>query len=164
MADMLSAGEIIEIAIQIEKNGRDFYLELETNTKDIKAKEVFKFLAEEEKGHISAFKSILDSVEKNEPKGLFSEEYFAYMNALASGHVFTQKDKGREIAKKINSFLEAVDMSIGFEKDSIIFYEGVKKFIYEHDKKVVDEIIKQEQAHFKKLSEVKNYLLAHPEE
>lgn len=69
------------------------------------------------------------------------------MNALAGEYVFTQKDKGAEIAKKIKSDNQAVDMGIGFEKDSIVFYEGMKKAVPDYDLKVVNELIAQEQNH-----------------
>jgi rubrerythrin len=82
-------------------------------------------------------------------------QYFAYMNALASEYVFTLKDKGEEIARKIKTDKQAVDMGIGFEKDSIIFYEGMKKSVPDYDLKVVDELIAQEQAHLMQLSDLK---------
>jgi rubrerythrin len=80
------------------------------------------------------------------------------MNALASEHVFTQKDKGEEAAKAAKSDREAVEKGIGFEKDSIIFYEGTKKVVPEHDRQIIDELIIQEQGHLRQLSELKNKL------
>lgn len=151
MGNIFAGSEIVEIGIQIEKNGRDFYNTLEKQLKNSAASGIFKFLAGEEEKHILAFQKILDSVEKYEPAESYPGEYFAYMNALAGEYVFTQKDKGEEIAKKIKGDKEAVDMGIGFEKDSIIFYEGIKKAVPEYDQKAVDELIIQEQSHLAKL-------------
>src|SRR3989338_11068104 len=121
MGSMFAASEIVELGIQIEKNGRDFYNALAGKSKNKKARETFEYLAGEEAKHIITFQAILSSVHKYEPQEAYPGEYFAYMNALASEYVFTQKDKGAEIAKRIKTDKEAIDMGIGFEKDSILF-------------------------------------------
>src|SRR3989338_2306833 len=158
MGNIFAGSEIVEIGIQIEKNGRDFYNTLEKKSKNQRASEMFKYLAGEEEKHIKIFQEILDKTEKYEPIGLYADEYFAYMNALASEYVFTKEDKGEEIAKTIESDKEAVNMGIGFEKDSIIFYEGMKKAVPEYDLKIVDELIMQEQNHLSILSDLNKSL------
>jgi len=158
MGNIFSGSEIVEIGIQIEKNGRDFYNIAADNSKKPEAKELFKFLAGEEEKHITLFQKILASVEKYEPAEAYPGEYFSYMNSLASEYVFTQKDKGVEIAKALKTDKEVVDKGIGFEKDSITFYQGVKKAVSEYDKKTIDQLIVQEQGHLQKLTEIKSKL------
>ena len=158
MANIFSGSEIVELGIQIEKNGRDFYDTLVRQSKNKKAKEIFKYLAGEEEKHIAIFRRILDKLEKYEPPESYPGEYFAYMNALASDYVFTQKNKGEEIAKNITSDKEAVDTGIGFEKDSILFYQGMRKVVPEYDHGVIDELIAQEQNHLRQLSDLKKGL------
>lgn len=158
MGNVFAGSEIVEIGIQIEKNGRDFYNTVEKKSKNQKASEIFKYLAGEEEKHIKVFQEILNKTEKYEPSGLYADEYFAYMNALASEYVFTQKDKGEQIAKNIKSDKEAVNMGIGFEKDSIIFYEGMKKAVPEFDVKIIDALIIQELDHLKKILDLKKQL------
>lgn len=155
MGNIFAGSEIVEIGIQIEKNGRDFYNTLAAKSKKPGAQEVFKYLAGEEEKHIAAFQKILGSLEKYEPAEAYPGEYFAYMNALASGYVFTQKDKGEEVAKMVKADAEAIDLAIGFEKDSIIFYEGMKKVVPEYDQKVIAELIGQEQKHLMQLTDLK---------
>jgi rubrerythrin len=155
MGNIFAGSEIVEIGIQIEKNGRDFYNTLTGQSKNSAASDIFKYLAGEEEKHIAVFQGILSKTEKYEPQGLDADQYYAYMNALASGYVFTQKDKGQEVAKKIKSDKEAVDMGIGFEKDSIIFYEGIKKAVPDYDQKIVDGLIAQEQGHLMQLMDLK---------
>lgn len=158
MVNIFAGSEIVELGIQIEKNGRDFYNALVEQSKNQKAKEKFKYLAGEEEKHIAVFQKLLDSVHKYEPPETYPGEYFAYMNALARDYVFTQKDKGREIAKNIKGDKEAINLGIGFEKDSILFYEGMKKVVPEYDHKIVDELITQEQDHLRQLSDLKESL------
>ena len=158
MGNIFAGSEIVEIGIQIEKNGRDFYNTLASQSKNQKAKDIFKYLAGEEEKHILVFQEILANVEKYEPPESYPGEYFAYMNALASEYVFTQKDKGKEIAQSIKTDKEAADLGIGFEKDSIIFYEGMKKVVPEYNHKIIDELIAQEQNHLRQLSDLKKSL------
>lgn len=151
MGNIFAGSEIVEIGIQIEKNGRDFYNTLASQSKDEKSKDIFRCLAEQEEKHMEAFQKILGSIQKYEPAEAYPGEYLAYMNALASGSIFTQKDKGKEIASKVKSDQEAIDIGIKAEKDSIIFYEGMKKVVPGYDQKVVDEVIAQEQGHLRQL-------------
>ena len=158
MGNIFAGSEIVEIGVQIEKNGRDFYNTLFKQSKNAKLKEIYKYLAAEEEKHIAVFQKILDSLEKYEPAEAYPGEYFAYMNALASEYVFTQKEKGEEIAKKLKNDKEAVDKGISFEKDSIVFYEGMKRLVPEYDKKIIDELISQEQSHLIQLTDLKKVL------
>lgn len=155
MGSKFAASEVVELGIQIEKNGRDFYNAVCRKSKNQQAGEVFKFLAGEEEKHIAIFSSLLEKVQEYEPPQIYTDEYIAYMNALASEYVFTQKDKGLEIAKGIKTDEQAVEIGIGFEKDSIIFYEGMKKAVPEYSLGIVNELIRQEELHLKKLVDFK---------
>ena len=158
MGNIFAGSEIVEIGIQIEKNGRDFYATLAGQSVSPKAREVFGYLAGEEEKHIAVFQKILDKVEKYEPAESYPGEYFAYMSALAQEHIFTQKDKGKAVAQKIKSDIEALETGVGFEKDSIIFYEGMKKVVPEHDHRTIEQLIAQEQNHLLQLLGIKQAL------
>ena len=158
MGNVFSGSEVVEMGIQIETNGRDFYNEVVIRSKDPKAKEIFQFLSAEEEKHITAFRNILDSIQKYEPRESYPGEYFAYMNALVSNYVFTKENAGAEIGKKTKSDMEAIDLGIKFEKDSIIFYEGMKEVVLKGEHEILDGLIKQEQDHLRKLVELKEEL------
>jgi rubrerythrin len=143
------------MGIQIEKNGKDFYEALAEKVKDKKARDAFSFLAGEEGKHIAVFQSILSSVQRYAPQESFQGEYAAYMKALSAEQVFVKKNKGKEAAKKITTAREAVELGIGFEKDSIIFYEGMKRAVSQEDSAAIDRLIQQEYAHLTKLAALK---------
>lgn len=151
MANVFSGSEIVEFGIQIEKNGRDFYKALTEKTKSPEAKDIFAFLAGEEERHIIVFQKILGTVKEYEPPETYPGEYFAYMTMLAGQYVFTQTDKGKEIAKTIKNDKEAIDVGIKFEKESIIFYGEMKKAVPEDHFAVVEKLIEQENGHLFKL-------------
>lgn len=158
MANIFSGSEIVELGVVIEKNGKDFYETVSSGSKNEAVKKLFKYLAGEEEKHIITFEKILVATEKYEPVESYTGEYLSYMRALAAECVFTKKNNGRETAKKIKSDKEAVELGIGFEKDSIVFYEGMKKVVPEYDHKIVNALIAQEQSHLTQLTQLKEKL------
>jgi rubrerythrin len=158
MSNIFAGSEIVEMGVQIERNGMDFYNALTSTVKDNKAEEVFNYLALEEEKHIAVFQKILDSVQRYEPQEAYPGEYFAYMKALADDYIFTKTGQGQKAAKGVKGAKEAIELGIGFEKDSILFYEGMKKVIPEYDRKIVEGLIVQEQSHLKRLSDLKKKL------
>ena len=158
MGNIFSGSEIAEIGIQIEKNGMDFYNGLVKKIPDKKTQEVLKYLAAQEEKHIAMFQRILGSVENYQPAESYPGEYFAYMSALAKDYVFTRKNTGAQAAESIKNAIDAIDKAIGFEKESIVFYEGAKKIAPPEGQKIVDELILQEQSHLQQLLEIKTGL------
>ena len=104
------------------------------------------------------FREILGAFHKYEPKEAYPQEYFSYLNSLASDVIFTQKDKGSEFAKKMKTRHEAVDFGIKAEKDSILFYEGIKKVVLQSEHPTVNEIIAEEQRHLTQLLDLRRYM------
>lgn len=155
MGNLFTGMEIVKLGIRIEENGRDFYNELVNKSENSRAIGVFKHLEGEEEKHIAVFQKMLDSLEKQEQTESFPGEYAGYMQDLAGKNVFTQENVGVEAASKTGSDKEAVDLGIGFEKDSIIFYEGMKKVTSGTVHKAIDQLIAQEQTHLEKLNELK---------
>jgi rubrerythrin len=45
------------------------------------------------------------------------------------------------------------------EKDSVLFYVGLKQFVPEKDRQTVNEIIREEVRHIVKISELRNELI-----
>ncbi|MDD2927619.1 MAG: ferritin family protein [Candidatus Omnitrophica bacterium] len=158
MGNIFAGSEVVALGIQIEKNGRDFYNRLAEQSKVLKAKEVFRFLAGEEEKHIKVFQGILDKTQEFKPQGQDADAYYAYMSALAREHIFTQKDEGEKIAKAVKTDKEAIEKAIRFEEDSVVFYEGLKKIVPDYDVKIIETLIVQEEGHLKQLIETKKLL------
>jgi rubrerythrin len=158
MGNIFAGSEIVELGIQIEKNGRDFYGVLAQQIQHPQVARLFGYLAGEEEKHIAVFRGILASVEQYQPQGMDADQYYAYMNSLASEYVFTQNDKGKALARTVHSNAQALDLGIRFEKDSILFYEGMKKAVPRHEQTIVDELIAQEQNHLQQLTDLKKTL------
>ena len=158
MEKSFSGCEIAELGIEIEKNGRDFYQVLAGNASDGKLKDTLMTLSRAEDRHITTFQKIFEDAScDHSSEGSYPEEYFSYINALASQYVFTQKDKGAEIAKGIKTSEEGLEMAIGFEKDSILFFEEMKKLVPEKSRSLVDALIQEEKKHLWDLTTLLDY-------
>jgi len=153
-----SGSEIVEIGIELEKNGYDFYNSLADKLKDPKTKDFFQFMAGEEKKHILDFQKILSTMKSYEPYEAYPQEYFAYLNSIASEHVFTKRQQLQEKLASVETEKEAIESGIGLEKDSILFYEEMKKILPETDHQIVDDIIAQEKNHAKGLLQLREAL------
>ena len=152
MANIFSATEVVEIAIQIEKNGRDFYNGAAGVSTDKDAKLLFEFLSREEARHIKSFEGLLSKVKKYDPVEAYPEEYFSYIKTLSGDHIFTKEQKGEKVASLIKTDLEAIELGVALEKDSILFYQEIKKVVLENEHKIIDKLLDEERMHLKKLT------------
>lgn len=155
MARTFSACEVIELGIQIENNGKEFYAALAEKSDNPKAEEMFKFLSKAEDKHIAVFKDMFDASCEYKPEGAYPDEYFSFMSNLASNYVFTKEGKGTEIAAKASGYQAGIDLGIGFEKDSILFYEEMRKIVPADSTDIIDRIIAEEKKHLGYLYELK---------
>jgi rubrerythrin len=158
MANLFTANEIVELGVQIEKNGYAFYAAVAKLKQDEKPRSIFTYLAEQEQEHVRAFEGILKNLEEADEPETYPGEYAAYLKALAEEHVFTKPNNGATIAKSVKTPLEAIKLAIGFEKDSILFYYEMKNIVSENSRPTIDELIEQEQTHLRQLTAIKSQI------
>ncbi len=154
---MLSAGELIEVALGIERNGVVYYSSLAELSGDPSLKEAYGGLADMERKHIDIFQRLLGSVSGYQPTraGEGDEEYQRYLEALIDSVVFTDDKVARKMARDARSPAEAIQMALGAEKDSILFYLEMRDFVSKNDRPVIDSVIKEEKSHVRELSRLK---------
>jgi len=147
--------EVLEMAIKIEENGLKYYTDAAKASRNEKLKEVFKALADEECDHIRVFselKKTLSDKDYQEGFDAYAEEAALYLCAIADTEVFTNPDKGRDLALQVKDEKDAVRIALDMEKDSLLFYYEILKMIREKDRAVVENLIEQEKNHVKKLT------------
>jgi len=150
MSFEFNADEIFETAEQIERNGATFYRNAAENIADADKKKLLFHLAEMEDEHERTFKTMRSELATDEkvmttfdPEG----ESAAYLRALADTRVFYEKDIDTTSLKEI------LKAGITAEKDSIVFYLGIKDAVPVHlGKQKLDGIIKEEMGHIRLLS------------
>jgi rubrerythrin len=145
-----NADEIFEIAVYIEQNGAKFYRKAAESISGKYNKDLLLHLAEMEDEHEQIFiklRSELSDKEKItttfDPEG----EAEQYLKALADTRVFYEKEFNKPSLKEI------FKTAITAEKDSIVFYLGMKNVVPAHmGKEKLDDIIKEEMSHITLLS------------
>ena len=155
MAKTFSACEIIEMGIQIEKNGKRFYEKLAELAEDEHAGKALRHLAAAEEEHVKVFKDIFKGSCAYDPEGAYPEEYFSYMSSLASEYVFTKEGEGEKAASTVETYRQGIFLGISFEKDSILFYQEMKKFVPVAERGKIDILIENEKEHLNVLVRMK---------
>jgi len=145
-----NADDVFEMAEQMERNGGKFYRTAADNTTDSENKEFLLSLAEMEDQHEKTFKGMrTDLTGKDKASTVFDPEGEAalYLRALADTRVFFEKEID------VSSMRNILKSAIEAEKDSIVFYLGMKEAVPESfGKGRLDHIIKEEMGHIKMLS------------
>ncbi len=142
-----NADEIFKMAEQMEKNGAVFYRNAAKNVPEGKNKEMLLKLAAMEDAHEKIFagmRSELTAQEKAatvfDPQG----ETALYLKALVDTRVFFQKEIDT------TSMRDILKEALLTEKDSIVFYLGMKEMVPEKlGKSRLEDIIKEEMSHIK---------------
>lgn len=154
-----SGKEILEIALKIELNGETFYREASEKATDNNLKDLFIYLQNQEKKHYDDFYNLSHLIKEDNIRGLSrlsdAEEISLYLHALANSKVFTDPEAGAALGRSIKDDSEAIDIAIGLERDSIIYYNEMLNVVKEEDKGLVENIIAQEKEHERLLKEMR---------
>ncbi|MBI5741944.1 MAG: ferritin family protein [Nitrospirae bacterium] len=142
--------EIIEQAVQTERLGHDFYSRMagkfERNTG---LKKLFDMLAVKELQHEKRFSDL-----RQKTGELFVEDdelVSSYLRALVESEFFLGNNKSLPSLDHIETVGEAVGFALGFEKETLLYYYGLRDMVKE--KEIVNEIIDEEKRHVMWLSE-----------
>ena len=145
-----NADDILQMAEQIERNGAAFYRECAGNVADPSAVELLEKLAAMEDEHEKSFAGIRSHLSAKEKESTTFDptgEAVLYLKALADTKVFFEKSID---TSNMEDILKA---AITAEKDSIVFYLGMKDLVPQDLGVIkVDAIIKEEMSHIKLLS------------
>jgi len=156
MGIVFNAEEILEIAEQIERNGQKFYRTAAENVNDENHKKLLLQLADMEVDHEKTFsemKTNLDPQERESKDMDPAHEAAAYLRAVADGNVFDYRTDASKILAGDESMDEILRIAIGMEKESIVFYTGIKEMVPERlGAEKITDIIKEELTHITLLS------------
>ena len=155
MGIFISGAQLAQIAVGIEKNGAAFYDSLAKSAADVTARDIYEHLASKEREHIEIFQNMLNIVGDYQSPETYTEEYDLYLKALVETTVFSDEQVARQMAEKVASQAEAIQIGIGAEKDSILFYSEMRELVRRSDREIMDKIIEEEKSHLRQLSNLK---------
>jgi rubrerythrin len=153
MGNLLNVNEVVEFAVYIEQNGYKFYIETMKKFSDERLLKLFQFMADEEFKHEGTFKRLLKDLGSFTPHESYPGEYESYMKDYLKTHALANDVALKEKLDSIKTIDDAINVALDFEKDSIILFTMLKKYIEEPHIKVVDIIIQEEINHIFKIQE-----------
>jgi len=154
MANVFNAAEIIDMGIAKEQRRRDFYGYAADKFKEKDMKNLFTRLRDWEDEHVKKFTDIRKSTETYEVQESFQGEFAAYMKFVVDDMLYMQIN-AEWFAKTVKEPISAIQYGIGFEKDAILFFSELSKYMMGPDKEKVEELIGEERKHLIYLSELK---------
>ena len=156
MTISFNADEIFEMAEQIERNGAKFYRKAADNIKDPDQKSMLQELAVMEDAHLVIFTKMREALTDADKQSMVSDpfdESALYLQSIADGYVFDVKTDPSALLTGKESLADVLKIAIGLEKDSIVFYIGIRARVPEHlGKDKIDRIIGEEMKHVAQLS------------
>lgn len=159
MSISFSISELIKIAVGVEKRGIAFYDTMSRSTKDASARSAFRYLADMEREHVKIFQAMFDGSDKYQVPEAYISEYSAYLQALVDNTVFTDEMVTSEVVTRADTDIQALELAMGAEKDSILFYYEMRDIMSQQTHSAISKIIAEEKAHLRELSELKKKLV-----
>jgi len=151
----LNASDIVDLAMQVEKNGEAFYHAIAKETRSPQIRALFEDLADQEAKHYATFSRLAHTVRE---KPLMTDEewdsYLKYMSATVQSAFFEGPGKALAAARQVKDEKEAVRMAIGFEKETLLFFYDLRDATQGSEQSFVEKIVSEEKAHIRRLANV----------
>lgn len=146
---MFSTNEILDLAIQIEKNGEAVYREAVEMVSNPELASLLTWMADEEAKHAEWF-SELKTQAATAPHNPIAEEMSRELfNDLLGEKNFSHTDVN---FNKVETKADLMAIFIEFEKDTVLFYEMLVPFINDDTtRQNLKKIIDEENDHINKL-------------
>ncbi|MDT3698088.1 MAG: ferritin family protein [Thermincola sp.] len=155
--------EIVDLAVEIEKQGTYFYKKLAEKAPTTQIKALILDLADEEEKHRVRFMELSrDLTPVNAPE-TYPGEYFDYVKITVDSHMFSDLEKTEQLVENARSGLDIVKLAMEIEKDTILFFIGLRNLVLKHHQAIIDDLIMEEQIHLVKISRVRKAVEANDE-
>jgi rubrerythrin len=146
-----TADEVLAIAEQIERNGARYYEAAAKITADASLRDLLLDLAARERVHeqvFSGLRGVLTLREKEANTQDPYDEIALYLQALADASVFRPQTETAAALPPGAGADEVLRHALALEKDSIVFYAGMREVVAEAQGRArVDEILREEMRH-----------------
>jgi len=147
---MFSLADIIDMAVQIEKNGKDTYRKAQAQVSSDVVASMLQRLADDEAEHEKWFTQLKEKAKTTAQAPELEEMGRGILQNVLGDQAFSITDADFSRIENLKSLLE---LSIEFEKDTILFYQMLGSFI--DDRGILnglDKIIEEESRHVEQLS------------
>ena len=147
MSRMFQVSELVQVAVDDEKSGVAFYSRLSQKVQAAELKKTFAELAEQERGHQKRFEQMLADLGEYKAPDSYADEYLTYVHALTSQRAFPDEQAAQRAADECADDASAVELAIGFERDTLILMGEMRGMVRQKDRSIVDQLIDEERSH-----------------
>ncbi|HOC95255.1 MAG TPA: ferritin family protein [Candidatus Cloacimonadota bacterium] len=156
-----SVNEIIEMAVQIERNGYAFYNEAaQRKDLDDDSRNFIIWLRDAELDHEKTFLRLRDEID-NMILELSTDwdMVAAYLKTIVESRIFNSEDSAIRKAAEAKDLMGVIDNAITFEKDTLLYFHAISDGISnDKAKTALRRIINEEVSHVLKLNDFKKKL------
>ena len=157
-AGVFSSHEIVEMAIQTEQSGFQFYLHAADKVASKPVSEMLAWLSRQEAEHERIFRTMQTESDRHMPPEEYEGERAEYVQALLDVRVLPDVETGLARLAAMKEDIEVVDFAIGFEKDTILFMYVMRDMSAPAAGETIDKLIAQEKGHVARLLQLKAQL------
>jgi len=157
MSYLLDVKEILGFAVYIEERGYEFYVEAMKKFGEPRATELFQYLADEEFKHEKLFRE-LQGQEGDVKRGEPDAEYQAYMREFVKAHQLGDREAIHAKLDRLSTLGEILDLAMGFEKDSIVFFSELKEMFARGHTAAIEKVVREEMGHLRRIFQMKQQL------
>jgi len=155
---MFNLRDVLDMAIQIERNGEAVYRRALARTEDPELIEMLTWMATEESRHAGHFSDIRQRMAIEGDNILMDELGTLMLESIVGNRSFSLEDVDFSKVEEVHELLEIM---IRFEKDTVGFYYLFRDFLTDgNEKACLDDIIADEEQHIRKLEECRDKDLA----
>ncbi len=159
MTKVFNANEIFDIGIEIEKNGKNFYLAAENRTSDPFLKAMFAKLAAWEGNHVELFKQLRADLPENansqfqyDPDNMIH----LYLKAVADNKLYINQSFAIDSCR---TPLEILKKALDLEREAVVLYSSMKELVPQSmGKNEIDKLVIEELKHVGQLTKEINKL------
>jgi rubrerythrin len=148
---MFSVREVLDLAIQLEKNGESVYRNAVDKVTNPDLISLLTWMADEEARHMRWFSELKKNCEAHSINPFMEEMGRQVFGGILGDKSFSHKNVD---FTRVDRSDDLIGIFIEFEKDTILFYETLIPFIEDNDTlENLAEIIAEERKHIKKLQD-----------
>lgn len=154
-----SGAEALKIAIGIERDGLRFYTRAVEDVASLEAKELFRGLAKDEEEHLRVIEEEMrPALESEDWRWADDELVESYLRNIERPEIFPG-ERGEGAAEWVKDDLEAIQIGIEAEKNSIKYYTTMaQQTTHPEGKAAFERLVEEEKAHLEMLFGARQHL------
>ena len=157
MGIKFNADEVFRMGMDVEKNGEAYYRAAAGRAADPEVAGVLRHLMEEERKHYDIFRALREGLSGGEERPTVADpedQEHLYLDALVKSRLFSNPEEAEQVAASAADGIEALQNALVFEKDTILFFLGMKDLTpVELGRDKIDLLIAEERKHVVTISE-----------